>query len=129
MDGGYGAAATTPGSPCPVRDPGGGAAAHVRDEPHPVPDGQPRAGPVPHLRVLGALPEHVRAGRVGDAAGGELDAALVDLVEPGPVVRDPAGCPAGRVGVRCRQVQQGGRGRGFQLVRVAAQHGQHRRHR
>ena len=65
------------------------AMAHTRS-----PTGSGGEVAVPRLRVLGALAEHLRAGRVGDAAGGELDAALVDLVEAGPVGRDRARAPS-----------------------------------
>src|SRR6266480_3745121 len=71
------------------------AALEVRDEPYPVADVEPGADAVPRLRVVGGVGEHLGAGRVGDAAGGQGDAPLVDRVEPGPVGRDPAGSVIG----------------------------------
>ena len=82
---------------------GAGAAAEVGDEPHPVADVQPVADAVPCLRVVGGVVEHLGAGRAGDAAGGEGDAALVDLIEVGAV-----GGGAGVVGKR--RGRQDGRG-------------------
>jgi hypothetical protein len=64
---------------------GGGAAADVGDEPHPVGDREPLADAVPCHRVVGVIGEHLRAGRVGDAADGQGDATLVDRVIPGTV--------------------------------------------
>src|SRR6266568_3934218 len=68
-----------------VAGPGVGAAAQLRDEPHPVVNVEPGADAVPRHRVTGSAGEHLGAGRVQDALAGEGDAPLVDLLVPGPV--------------------------------------------
>jgi hypothetical protein len=100
-----------------------GAAAQVRDEPHPVADVEAAADAIPDLGVLGRTGEQLRAGRVPDAPGHVVHDLLHDLHGVGRVSLPPR--PVGDR--RVPEIRQGGGGRGRgQLVRILAQDGDER---